>query len=94
MSQAVATDRKLFLNLAVEDLNKSKAFFSALGFTFNPKFTDENAACMVVNDDAFVMLLTRRSSRTSQRGRFAIRDLLQKVCTRLPATAAPRWTRW
>ena len=58
-TKKLATGRKLFVNLAVEDLNKSKAFFSALGFTYNPKFTDENAACMVVSDEAFVMLLTK-----------------------------------
>ncbi len=40
----------LFVNLAVKDLAKTKTFFAALGFTFNPQFTDDNAACMVVND--------------------------------------------
>ena len=54
---AIST-RKMFVNLAVRDLPKSKAFFSALGFSFNPKFTDDNAACMIVSDEAFVMLLT------------------------------------
>ncbi len=49
--------RKIFVNLAVRDLKKSMAFFSALGFSFNPKFTDDNAACMVVSDEGFVMLL-------------------------------------
>jgi uncharacterized protein len=52
------TPRKMFVNLPVRDLDRSKAFFSTLGFTFNPRFTDERAACMVVSDDAFVMLLT------------------------------------
>lgn len=52
------TARKLFVNLAVGDLKKSMAFFASLGFTFNPKFTDDNAACMLVGEDAFVMLLT------------------------------------
>lgn len=51
------THRKLFVNLAVRDLPKAKAFFAALGFTFNPQFTDDNAACMIVSDEAFVMLL-------------------------------------
>jgi len=51
--------RKIFVNLAVRDLEKSKAFFSALGFSFNPKFTDANAACMIVGDEAFVMLLNQ-----------------------------------
>ena len=49
--------RKVFVNLAVRDLKKSMAFFSKLGFTFNPKFTDENAACMVLSSEAYVMLL-------------------------------------
>jgi uncharacterized protein len=39
---------KIFVNLAVKDLDRSKAFFQRLGFTFNPQFTDETAACMVV----------------------------------------------
>lgn len=51
--------RKLFVNLPVADLDKSKAFFSALGFAFNPQFTDQNAACMVVSEQNFVMLLVR-----------------------------------
>jgi uncharacterized protein len=55
----VATaSRKIFVNLPVRDLRRSIAFFSSLGFTFNPRFTDEKAACMVVSDEASVMLLT------------------------------------
>ncbi len=50
--------RKMFVNLAVRNLKASKPFFSTLGFDFNPKFTDDNAACMIVSDEAFVMLLT------------------------------------
>ncbi len=48
----------VFVNLPVRDLDRSIAFFGGLGFTFNPQFTDENATCMIVNDQAFVMLLT------------------------------------
>ncbi len=48
----------LFPNLAVKDLKKTMDFFSALGFTFEPKFTDDKAACLKINDQAFVMLLT------------------------------------
>ncbi len=51
--------RKLFLNLPVADLDRAVAFFTALGFTFNPMFTDETATCMLVGDDAFVMLLVQ-----------------------------------
>jgi uncharacterized protein len=50
--------RKVFINVAVRDLKRSMDFFAALGFGFNPKFTDDNAACMIVNDDAYMMLLT------------------------------------
>jgi hypothetical protein len=50
--------RKIFVNLPVRDLNKSKDFFGRLGFSFNPQFTDETAACMVVSEDIYAMLLT------------------------------------
>jgi predicted lactoylglutathione lyase len=51
--------RLLFLNLPVADLSAGRAFFAALGFEFNEKFCDEGAACMVVSDQAYVMLLQR-----------------------------------
>ncbi|MGH2937854.1 MAG: VOC family protein [Solirubrobacterales bacterium] len=51
--------RLLFLNLPVADLGASRAFFAELGFDFNEKFCDEGAACMVVSDQAYVMLLQR-----------------------------------
>jgi predicted lactoylglutathione lyase len=47
----------VFINLPVKDLKKSKDFFAGLGYTFNEQFTDENAACMVVSEHIFVMLL-------------------------------------
>jgi predicted lactoylglutathione lyase len=56
--------RKMFVNLAVRDLKKSMAFFSALGFEFNPRFTDEKAACMIVSDEASVMLLSEPFFKT------------------------------
>jgi len=55
---------QIFVNLPVKDLTKSKDFFEKLGFTFNPQFTDENAACMVISDDGFVMLLTEAFFKT------------------------------
>jgi uncharacterized protein len=54
---AAQASRKIFVNLPVKDLNRSKEFFSKLGFEFNPRFTNDQAACMVVSDDAYVMLL-------------------------------------
>ena len=49
---------KIFVNLPVKNLNKSVEFFTQLGFSFNPQFTDETATCMIVAEDIFVMLLT------------------------------------
>ena len=49
---------KIFVNLPVKALDKSKEFFSKLGFEFNPQFTDQNAACMIISEENFVMLLT------------------------------------
>jgi uncharacterized protein len=49
---------KIFVNLPVKDLKKSIAFFTRLGYSFNPQFTDETATCMIVSEDIFVMLLT------------------------------------
>jgi predicted lactoylglutathione lyase len=49
---------KIFVNLPVKDLNASIAFFTKLGFSFNPQFTDDTATCMVISDSIFAMLLT------------------------------------
>ena len=53
----VPNPRLIFVNLAVKDLDRAVGFFTELGFTFDPRFTDESATCMVVSDTAFVMLL-------------------------------------
>jgi uncharacterized protein len=50
--------RKLFLNLPVRDLGASRRFFARLGFEFDARFSDDLAACMIVSDAAYVMLLT------------------------------------
>lgn len=49
---------QIYVNLPVKDLERSKTFFSALGFGFNPQFSNQDAACMIVGPDAYVMLLT------------------------------------
>ena len=48
---------QIFVNLPVRDLDKAKAFFNALGYPVNPQFTDANAACLVISDTIYVMLL-------------------------------------
>lgn len=56
-TSAAPGPRKVFVNLPVRDLGRAMTFFSALGFAFDPGFTDERATAIIVNDDAFVMLL-------------------------------------
>ncbi|MDH5828961.1 glyoxalase/bleomycin resistance/extradiol dioxygenase family protein [Luteimonas sp. M1R5S18] len=56
--------RKIFVNLPVRHLGTSVAFFTALGFSFNPQFNDANATCMIVGEDSFVMLLVEPSFAT------------------------------
>ena len=51
----------IFVNLPVRDLPASMAFYAALGFSFNPEFTDDTAACMVISDTIFAMLLTHQA---------------------------------
>jgi predicted lactoylglutathione lyase len=48
---------KIFVNLPVKNLNRSIEFFTKLGYTFNPQFTDENATCMIIGENIFAMLL-------------------------------------
>lgn len=55
----------MFVNLPVTDLERAKAFYTALGFTLDPAFTDHNAACVVVEKDhSAIMLLTREFFQT------------------------------
>lgn len=56
--------QKIFVNLPVQDLKRSMNFFAQLGFTFNEQFTDATAACMVVSEDIYVMLLTHSKFKT------------------------------
>jgi predicted lactoylglutathione lyase len=55
---------QIYLNLPVKDLKTSVDFFTALGFSFNPDYTDENATCMIINENAFVMLLVEGFFKT------------------------------
>lgn len=56
----MTTVKQIFVNLPVKDLNKSIEFFTKLGFSFNPQFTDENATCMIMGENIFAMLLTEQ----------------------------------
>jgi predicted lactoylglutathione lyase len=49
--------KQIFVNLPVKDLARSVGFFGKLGYTFDPRFTDQNATCMIVGENIFAMLL-------------------------------------
>ncbi|MEO8808352.1 MAG: glyoxalase/bleomycin resistance/extradiol dioxygenase family protein [Burkholderiaceae bacterium] len=51
--------KQIYVNLAVDDLPKSRAFFESLGLGFNPQFSNESGACLVLGDNIFAMLLTK-----------------------------------
>ena len=53
------TATSIFVNITTTDLERAKDFYTSLGFTINPLFTDENAACVVLGDNVYFMVLTR-----------------------------------
>ena len=55
---------KMFVNLPVQNLAKSKAFYKALGFSFNPQFSDDTGACMVISEHNYAMLLTHEKFKS------------------------------
>lgn len=55
---------KIFVNLPVKDLKRSIDFFTQLGFTFNPQFTDENAGCLIIGENIYAMLITEPFFKT------------------------------
>ncbi|MFZ0390168.1 MAG: glyoxalase/bleomycin resistance/extradiol dioxygenase family protein, partial [Calditrichia bacterium] len=56
--------KQIFVNLPVKDLKKSRDFFTRLGFSFNEQFTDEKAACLVVGENIYAMLLSEPFFKT------------------------------
>jgi hypothetical protein len=57
-------NKQIYVNLPIKNMERSKAFFSSLGFSFNPQFTNEQGACMVVSEHIYVMLLTESFFQT------------------------------
>jgi predicted lactoylglutathione lyase len=51
--------KQIFVNLAVDKLDRSKAFFTALGFNFDPRFTNDQAACLILGENLYAMLLVK-----------------------------------
>jgi uncharacterized protein len=61
---ATSAARKIFVNLSVLDLKRSMEFFTKLGFEFNKQFTDDKGACMIISEEAYVMLLAEPFFKT------------------------------
>jgi uncharacterized protein len=76
---------KIFVNLAVKDLIKSMDFFSKLGYTFNKQFTDDTAACMVISEDIYTMLLTETKFKSFTPKQVADASKATEVMTALSA---------
>lgn len=77
--------RMIFVNLPVKNLNASKEFFGKLGFEFNPQFTNEEAACMVVDQNIFVMLLVESRFKDFINGEISDATKATEVLTCLSA---------
>lgn len=77
--------RMIFVNLPVKDLNASQEFFGKLGFEFNPEFTDEEAACMIIDENISVMLLVEDRFRDFINGEIADAATTTEVLTCLSA---------
>ncbi|WP_280806115.1 VOC family protein [Aurantimicrobium minutum] len=69
----------LFVNLPIANLKKSVEFFTELGFTFNPQFTDEQSTCMIVSDNIFVMLLEHAKFESFIEKKIASRDTTEAI---------------
>ncbi|MDP1616111.1 VOC family protein [Phenylobacterium sp.] len=77
--------RMIFVNLPVRDVEASKAFFAALGFGHNPDFSDETAACIVIDENVFVMVMTHDKFRTFIKGEISDAHKATEVLTCLSA---------
>ncbi len=79
-------NKQIFVNLAVKDLPKSKAFFESLGYSFNPDFTNDSGACMVINENSiYAMLLTEEFFKSFINKQIAKASEVTEVLTCLSA---------
>ena len=76
---------KIFVNLPVENLGRSVGFFTKLGYSFNPQFTDENATCMIISDDIYAMLLVEPFFKTFTKKEVADASKVTEVLIALSA---------
>ncbi|SDC14466.1 hypothetical protein SAMN02799630_00642 [Paenibacillus sp. UNCCL117] len=77
--------KQIFVNLPVKDLNRSVAFFTELGFEFNPHYTDENATCMIIGENIYAMLLVEKFFNTFTTKEIANTETTAEVIVALSA---------
>lgn len=77
--------RMIFVNLPVKNIDASKAFFSALGFSYNPDYTNDETACMIVEENIYVMLLAEHRFRDFINGEISDATKATEVLTCLSA---------
>ncbi len=80
-----ALERKIYVNLPVKNLKKSMAFFAKLGFTFDPRFTDKNAACLVIGKNIYAMLLVEKFFKAFTKKKIADAAKTKEVLVALSA---------
>ncbi|HMI08641.1 MAG TPA: VOC family protein [Flavobacterium sp.] len=78
-------ETKVFFSFAVKDLKKSVEFFTKVGFTFNPMFTDETATCMIISETIYAMLLTEDKFKSFTKKQIADTSKTQEVAINLTA---------
>ena len=83
---------KIFVDLPLKDRKSSKAFFEKLGFRINPQFSDDTAACMVISDDIYAMLLTHAKFKEFTKKEIVEATRATEVLTCLSADSRRRST--
>jgi predicted lactoylglutathione lyase len=84
----------IFINLPVKDLQASIAFFTKLGYTFNPQFTDENATCMIISDTIYAMLITHKRFKDFTKKAIADATKTTEVLIALSAESKEKVQEW
>jgi len=82
--------KQIFVNLAVKDLKRTMDFFTGLGFSFNPQFTDEQAACMIIGENIYAMLIVESYFKTFTRKAVSDASNTSEVLTALSLESRER----
>ena len=86
--------KKIFVNLPVKDLKRSIDFFSSLGFSFNPQFTDEQATCMIIGENIYAMLLVENRFKDFTNKKISDAKQVPKYLLHLMRRAGRPWMIW